>query len=172
MELHQDPQPMATAAAGVLLWWLAHAKHSTRVWAGNIKQSDIAMSRRGTRKAWLLIKRSLGLLYPVTKQKLHRLFHIVGLLVTGGAGAALWVAGLPLTLPQKIVGTLTLVSTLLTSVGVGLRGVDRFVDRLSIPEDVITTVTTSTTTVEHGGAVVDEADQLAVTGVHGKGDLP
>jgi hypothetical protein len=163
---------VATTAAGVLLWWLAHAKHSTRVWVGNAKQADIAMSRRGTRKGWALIKRGLGVLYPVTKRKLHRLLHVLGLLVAGGAGTALWVAGLPLTIPEKIVGTLTLVSTLLTSVSVGIKGADRFVDQLPIPaDDVITTVTTSTTTVEHGGTVVDEADQLAVTGVHGKGDL-
>jgi hypothetical protein len=101
---------------------------------------------------------------------LHRLLNLLGVLVAGAAGAAIWVANLPLTLPQKVIGTCTLVSTLLTSANLGIRGADKFVDRLPIPETETTTVSITTTKPSDG--VPEEADQLAVTGVHGKGDLP
>lgn len=156
--------------AGVLLWWLAHARHATRVWIGNDKQQETAWRRRGIRKGWAIVQHGVSAVYPVTKRKLHRLLNLLGVLVAGAAGAAIWVANLPLTLPQKVIGTCTLVSTLLTSANLGIRGADKFVDRLPIPETETTTVSITTTKPSDG--VPEEADQLAVTGVHGKGDLP
>jgi hypothetical protein len=76
----------------------------------------------------------------ITKLVLKRYLHLIGMLVAGGAGAALWLMNLGLPLSSKVTGTLVLAVTLLTSLKDAFSKADEFVDLLPIADGVLLAV--------------------------------
>jgi hypothetical protein len=82
----------------------------------------------------------------ITKTTVRKYLHLLGVLITGAAGAAIWIADLGLPLSAKISGSLVLATTLLTSLKGALGKANEWVDLLPIPEGTTTTTTTTTST--------------------------
>jgi hypothetical protein len=98
----------------------------------------------------------------ITKATVRKYLHLAGVLIAGGAAAAIWIADLGLPLSAKVSGTLVLATTLLTSLKGALGKADQLVDLLPIP-DGVTTTTTTTVTGDAVGKVLPRIDPTPVT---------
>lgn len=90
----------------------------------------VAMNTIRLRK---LLATVLGLVYPLTKAKLHRLSHAAGVVLTAGAMIVVWLMT-KLTLSEQIAADLALVAVFFTRWRVALHTVDAVVDELPIPD--------------------------------------
>jgi hypothetical protein len=127
----------------------------------NFKQLDKALWRARVKRVlvliWALLGRLWRLIYPPTKRKLHRALHIAGMAVTAALMLAVWTSTKHHPVWKHVAETMTPLVPLLTSWRASIGWAERKIDESELPS---------------GDAVPEEDDQLAVTGVHGKGDLP
>lgn len=124
-------------------------------------------------RMWPLVKRLWRLIYPPTKRKIHRALHVAGMALTGLLMLAVWSGTKHHPIWKHVAETLSPLIPLLTSWRASLGWVERRVDASGLPsgDEVLSDDDVILPPSDRDDAVPEEADQLAVTGVHGKGNL-
>jgi hypothetical protein len=77
----------------------------------------------------------LGLVYPVTKSKLHRLLHFAGLACTAAILVVVWLPSTGLHIGAQIEASFATIIVAATNIRAAIRKLDEKVDVLPIPDD-------------------------------------